>query len=462
MATTEYLDQERVKLWGELESLKKTLEDAVTSLQKSDKATADALVQKVTELNAKIGEVRNIAEAKTPEDVMTARRAANDAVLIKEGLERTAGEVSDLKGELASARKSVKVIKGREESAVKAGEAIDSHKASIDVAAGEAKTFSETLQQRRASVEERISAIESAANAASTHAQEISNLKAKSSDAFSELNSDKEKIEELKNDLDELHEKFQDQVKESADTFQKIHSEQIEKYGNFFAECQKRIDELAVKIEGLLPGAASVGLAKAFDERKTAVQKNKWVWSLLLIASAGAIAIFGWWSLANLNTAGGASSIPLRLVIIAAFVILEEFARRNYNISTRLAEAYAYKEAIAKSYLGFKKELDGTSLPRKGEQEGAESVSVLAETFLEKLGDEPGKRVFDKEKRAILPLQVLSQIHGESAGSEGNALDPSKVAESLTPIFTRVTWPLVALVLIVAIAGCFVASLLIK
>ena len=234
MATTEYLDQERVKLWGELESLKKTLEDAVASLQKSDKATADALVRKVTDLNAKIGEVRNIAEAKTPEDVMTARRAANDAVLIKEGLERTAGEVSDLKGELASARKSVKVIKGREESAVKAGEAIDSHKASIDVAAGEAKTFSEMLQQRRASVEERISAIESAANAASTHAQEILNLKAKSSDAFSELNSDKEKIEELKNDLDELHGKFQDQVKESADTFQKIHSEQIEKYGNFF------------------------------------------------------------------------------------------------------------------------------------------------------------------------------------------------------------------------------------
>lgn len=461
MATTEYLDQERVKLWGELESLKKTLEDAVTSLQKSDKATADALVQKVTELNAKIGEVRNIAEAKTPEDVMTARRAANDAVLIKEGLERTAGEVSDLKGELASARKSVKVIKGREESAVKAGESIDSHKASIDVAAGEAKTFSEMLQQRRASVEERISAIESAANAASTHAQEILNLKAKSSDAFSELNSDKEKIEELKNDLNELHGKFQDQVKESADTFQKIHSEQMEKYGDFFAECQKRIDDLAEQINGLLPGATAVGLAKAFQERKDAVQKTKWVWTSLLIGSACAIGGFGWWSLANLNSVGGLSAIPLRLVIISAFVILEEFARRNYNISTRLAEAYAYKEAIAKSYLGFKKELADIALPGDGNDNGPMSVSVLAETFLEKLGDEPGKRVFDKEKRAFTMFQALAQLQG-NGDSAASPADPAKIAESMTSLFTRVSWPVVTLVLILSIAGCFVASLLIK
>ena len=459
METNEYkyLDDERVKLWREVEDLRKALGDAVEKLNAADQANTKRIEDASATIQQNLEAVKSVAEAKTPEDVMTARRAAQDAVLAKEEVTKILNEAIELKGGLPFAKKAFKAIKDRDSASENSATQIETNRQKIETAVIGIDSIVKALNTKKTDAENKAAAVTNASNAATTNAQEVANLKAKASAEFAELSALKDAVEELRGSLAELKENYQSEMKESGEKLNGLHSEYIEKLGTFYGECETRYTNLENQINGLLPGATSVALATAFDERKKAVQKAKWWWVSLLIASAGFIATFGWWSLAHYTQTQAMAAIPLRLVIIAAFVILEEFARRNYNISTRLAEAYAYKEAIAKSYLGFKKELDGIKTPDNSDGDGADSVSVLAKTFLDKLADEPGKRVFDKERRAVTLLQAMAQMGSGEGGAGG--VDKAKVTEALATVCTRVSWPLVVLVSILVVAVCFIAYL---
>lgn len=457
MVTNEYLDEERIKLWKEVEDLRNALAKTVAKLDTANQINDKRLEEVSANIQQNLKEVKSVAEAKTPEDVMTARRAAQDAVLAKEEIKQILGEVSNLKEDLPSAKKAFKIIKDRESMSAGCASQIEANTQKIKATVNVVDDIVRAINAKKADIENRTTTTQNAVNAATANTQEIANLKAKASDAFAELSAAKDATKELRNVLSKLKEDFQVEMKEASEKLNNLHSEYIGKLGGYYTECKTQYENLEKQINGLLPGATSIALATAFDERKRDVQKAKWWWVILLIGSAGFIAAFGWWSLVHYTQTRALSAIPLRLVIIAAFVILEEFARRNYNITTRLAEAYAYKEAIAKSYLGFKKELDGIKTPNNSEGQGSDSISVLAKTFLDKLADEPGKQVFDKERRAVTLLQAMTQL-GRSEGVTNDA-DKAKITETLVTVCTRVSWPLVVLVSILAAAGCFVAYL---
>ena len=461
MVTLEYLDDERTKLWKEVESLKESLPKAIESLKSADKEGLVAVSQKIDEMKAELAAVKDIANAKTPEDAATAHRAAEEAVTAKGNVVAIATEIAQIKAKLPDINKTAKVIQGRDTATEASAQKIEEFRQKSEAAANAASSFLADLNQKKATIDQNLTASSTAANTATANAQEVTNLKTRAGEEYSEIEAAKAKIEELKDTLNNLSEQYKKQIKETAGSFAKVHSEYLEKYGAFLGEEQARVAKLEEEINSLLPGATSVSLAMAFDERKQAVQKNKWWWAALLIASALFIAGFGWWSLATATASQPITAIPIRLVIIAAFIILEEFARRNYNISTRLAEAYAYKEAIAKSYLGFKKELQDIDAAGRDDKSGGNSLSILARTFLDKLEDEPGKRVFDKERPAITLAQALSRISNASQ-DESSGVDAAKVSDALASVFSRVSWPLVAMVLIVAIAGCFITYLLVK
>lgn len=115
MATNEYLDEERVKLWKEVDDLKKALSNAVEKLSAADQANAKRIDDASTTIQQNLEAVKSVAEAKTPEDVMTARRAAQDAVLAKEEIKKILDEAAaDLKGDLPLAKKAFKAIKDRD------------------------------------------------------------------------------------------------------------------------------------------------------------------------------------------------------------------------------------------------------------------------------------------------------------------------------------------------------------
>ena len=427
MVTNEYLDEERIKLWKEVEDLKKALEETIKKMETADLANNKLIVESSQRIQKDLESVKSVAVAKTPEDVMTARRAAQDAVLAKDEAKRIYEEAIDLKNDLPIAKKAFKTIKEINSSSENLAKEFQANKRNIDILVNEIVGIAKTVSSQKTDIENKATVVLNVANMATSNAQEVANLKAKASEGFAELLAQKTSIEEMKDSLVEVKSSFLSEKNDFGEKMNNLYLKYDEKFKIFFNESEKQCASIKEQINSLLPGATSIALATAFDERKQAVQKTKWWWATVLIISAICIAAFGFWSLNNYKETLSLSAIPLRLVIIAAFVMVEEFARRNYNVTTRLAEASAYKAAIAPSFFGFKKELDGIKTPDNCENNGADSISVLAKTFLDKLADEPDKRVFDKERRAVTLLQAMAQLGGSERGA--SSTDKTKVTE---------------------------------
>lgn len=449
--TIDYLNEERVKLWGEITTLKQALTDAIAKLSQTDKATVSSLQSINQSLEEKIALVKRIADEKTPEDVQTASKAAQDVVKMKaevEGLYKATGDTRD---RLAGAQKALKRIQAISENSNVAGEEIERNKARVGEAAKTIDGYLAQINDRKSTIDNLLSKIDVALRTSTEKSQDVANLRTQVSSAASEISVTKESLQELKEALLGLREEQEKTLNSSRQSFEQLSTDNQSRFDKLFANSEKRINELADAINGLLPGATSVALGTAFNTRKREVGRNKWWWALLLISAALCIVGFGLFSLKQVVATQSLTMIPVRIVVIAGLVIIEEFARRNYNVCSRLSEAYGYKEAIATSYLGFKNELSGIDMPKPEDAEKTPSISALAEVFIAKLGDEPGKKVFDKERPALGLTQVISKM---SSAGEDPATDKVQLVTTAASALSKVSWPLVALIAILSVAGC--------
>lgn len=245
--------------------------------------------------------------------------------------------------------------------------------------------------------------------------------------------------------------------------------QEIEKLKNNFlvlyAEKEKKANEFQKRIEDLLPGATSLHIAFAFDQRKKAQIWLKWLWGILLIASLGGIIYFAYknipFEIFDHKTSIGDKvenlswmSFYARAIILAALVFLEEFARKNFNITSRLEEAYAYKASILATFDGFGKMLKEIKTPSPQE---ISFQSDLVKIVLEKLDDEPGKIVFDKEKHEWGFGALLDRLTNANV-DEKTKDEVIRVLASGKPL-SRINWQTVVIVGIVAVAACFIACL---
>ena len=110
--TMNYLNEERVKLWTEITALKQALEDAVAKLSQTDKATVSSLQTLGQNLETRIAAVKKIANEKTPEDVQTASRAAQEVVKIKTNVQAVQKEVEEYRSRLNEAKNALDRING--------------------------------------------------------------------------------------------------------------------------------------------------------------------------------------------------------------------------------------------------------------------------------------------------------------------------------------------------------------
>lgn len=132
---------------------------------------------------------------------------------------------------------------------------------------------------------------------------------------------------------------------------------------------QKR-DELFDKIEGLLKGASTVALAKAFNDHKISFNISNYIWMGLFVVSILSMMGLSLWGFANANyefkdmwkyTLGN-------LPFIGGAIWLAIYSSKQRSQNKRLQQEYAYKEDVAKIYYGLKveiEELGETELGRK-------------------------------------------------------------------------------------------------
>ena len=133
------------------------------------------------------------------------------------------------------------------------------------------------------------------------------------------------------------------------------------------SQLTKEVEALKKRVEDLLPGATSAGLASAFCTQKNRFTAPQWCWLttfVLCILALLSISLPSFWNATFGATAHAMLTwdetlhgLAIRLPIVIPLVWLAIYAGRHYMLAARLAEEYAYKEAVSTAFEGYKREM---------------------------------------------------------------------------------------------------------
>lgn len=118
------------------------------------------------------------------------------------------------------------------------------------------------------------------------------------------------------------------------------------------------------RIESLLPGATSVGLAKAYEDQKKSYSKPLRNWSGVFVATMIIMLSFGCYyfieisKAEDLNLQKAIISLLSKLPFFIPTIWLALYASKKQSQYKRLQQEYAFKETFAKSYDGHKRQIE--------------------------------------------------------------------------------------------------------
>ena len=228
----------------------------------------------------------------------------------------------------------------------------------------------------------------------------------------------------FKTELEKLNKKWANKFQAEFNRNKKTFTESQQKH---FEECEA----LKKQIESLLPGATSVGLASAFTDRKNRVDKFKFLWGGMVVIGAIGLIGVGWYTMQHppnmqMNFYDFMIYLLTRSSILVGIILIEEFGRRHFNIISRLAETYAYKEALSRSFEGYKNqmedvELEPTITTTEIDFEGKETKKIvpmkasskLSDNLLDNLSIDPAN-IYEKEKPISTPTVDTTEVVAQS------------------------------------------------
>jgi hypothetical protein len=235
--------------------------------------------------------------------------------------------------------------------------------------------------------------------------------------------------EDIEKDLNDVKAKLHDLIEESTKTIKEEHE----------------------KIEKIIPGAITAKLASSFKNRKDDISKYGWVWTLLLVASSLGLVSVGIVSIVKPGDHFW-STLPARAIVVVGLLFIEEFARRNYNIKFKLSEAYAYREALAELFYGYRSEIKGMKIKDvSNSQQEIDAEKRLVEIFMDELSEEPEAQIFDKERSSSVTERILEKV----TDSQAEESMVSKVADG--NLLAKVSWPIVVVCAIIMIGSILIA-----
>jgi hypothetical protein len=234
--------------------------------------------------------------------------------------------------------------------------------------------------------------------------------------------------EELYPHLEQLQTDFQETLEEQEskssklfdtqnETFSKL-TQKLETLRGQYSEATRMADDLLQKIESLLPGATSAGLASAFKERKESFSVPKRTWSGMFVLSIAGLILVAYLDIGGSdpstvkgNLSDALNYVLVRLPFAAPLIWLAVVATQRSREFSRLEEEWAHKEALSKSFEGYKKELSSLEVENgeAGDQEHYDALRDLVEKVLSALASDPAA-VFKETARDRTPADTLKEI----------------------------------------------------
>ncbi|GAB4512208.1 MAG: hypothetical protein Tsb0026_15980 [Sulfuricaulis sp.] len=200
------------------------------------------------------------------------------------------------------------------------------------------------------------------------------------------------------------------QTKALADKAAEV-DERIAAYEKKLAELESQSADQLKTIEGLLPGAASAGLAHSFDWRRQTFLKPTQKWEWIFIGSLGTLIFLAGQGILH----GLFSDTPYtyeevlrmwltRLPVAAALVWLALHASREAALAKRLEEDYGFKSATLATFLGFCKQMSEVGSTAETNQ----PLAKLCSDTLTTVANPPG-RIYDKHRLTTSPASELTE-----------------------------------------------------
>lgn len=171
----------------------------------------------------------------------------------------------------------------------------------------------------------------------------------------------------------------------------------------------KEFEDRREEISGLLENANKVGLAKSFqDKRRELTTTWKW-WAGGFVAGIIVLSLIGWFGLLPLirDSKTDMVAITSRLLLSSPLIWFTWFAARQYGHVLRISEDYAFKEAAAMAFAGYRNEVANDP----------DLLKLLQESAIKNFGANPSKLLL-KKPDASSPLhealdKVLDKIKPE-------------------------------------------------
>lgn len=192
------------------------------------------------------------------------------------------------------------------------------------------------------------------------------------------------------------------------------------KHDNLIQEWDDKYIKLQSKIEGLLPGAMSTGLAHAYkDKREMEEKEQKNTLRSFYIAISGLCIVsilpitLNWSILKSVfqtetdvlqSIKNMGNLIWSMLPIYAPLLWLAIYTNRRLNLSKKIIEEYSYKEAVAKTYQG----LSGAIQKIENDEVSKKVQERLLGITLDSAADNPSKYITNYDKCDNPIMEVLN------------------------------------------------------
>ena len=246
--------------------------------------------------------------------------------------------------------------------------------------------------------------------------------------ACSEIEESEDKINELKDFYDEVFNGITDDndPKNNKKSWVDFLDEKKEYVNNMIEQGENDFKNLKNKINSLLPGATSAGLARAYMRQRRITEKKveKWNrifnWAIVTFA----VAFLFYFILAiYLNTFGFVDFFKsLPLWVFSGFFIY--YSTQQISDYKKTADEYRHKEALASSYIGFERlilESGNIELRDKLLEIATDAIGVNPSDRINSSGQIPSLTFLEKIID-LLPSESLRKLYDKI----GNSLNIAK------------------------------------
>ncbi len=418
-----------------LPDVKHHAEANAANRQRADSPIAEIQGQN-TVASTKAGEIEQIRlaaeKAKADIDAQLAAMQAAVSVLNQqaESAKATIAELTTLSTTLQAASKqtsetaaqasaSLETLRTLANTATESASRIEALKTQVEQSAQVAATRSEHIEEGRVYVDKKraeidvilntaqqsASSAESQHQASRTSAENLRTLYVAAQKVKADTDSNAEAVASVLEDCNG-HAVTTKALADKAETTDK----RIAEYESRLAALEATANERLKTIDSLLPGAASAGLASAFNQRRAHFKWPQRVWQGVFVVSLLALLVIAGLEFSLFSKIDGALtwdrlglSLLHRLPFALPLIWLAIHSGHKAALAQRVEEDYAFKETVSRSFEGYRREmaeLEGKAAPNS-------ALTRLCAGVLGVITNPPG-RIYEKHPLNNTPLSTLA------------------------------------------------------